>query len=120
MPKLMSAHLENHFPHLIIFHGDLPAGTVAQCHFFIPESEGRTRTYVLLFAQPKHPAFNLMKQQFLAVVKVVVDQDAAILSNIYPNAQQKIKLNNEVGMDWVHRNFDSFPSLVGPLLSKIG
>jgi hypothetical protein len=52
-----------------------------------------------------------MKQQFLAMVKVVVDRDAAILSNIYPNAPRKIKLNNEVGMDWVHRNFDSFPSL---------
>jgi hypothetical protein len=61
-----------------------------------------------------------MRQQFLAVVKVVVDQDAAILSNIYPNAPQKIKLNNEVGMDWVHRNFDSFPAVVEPLLSKMG
>ena len=109
MPKLIAAHLENHFPHLVIFHSEMPAGTVAQCHFFVPESEGRTRTYVLLFAQPKHPAFNLMKQQFLDVVKVVIEQDAAILSNIYPNAPRKIKLNNEVGMDWVHRNFDSFP-----------
>jgi phenylpropionate dioxygenase-like ring-hydroxylating dioxygenase large terminal subunit len=118
MPKIMSAHLENYFPHLIIFHSDMPAGIVAQCHFFIPESEGRTRTYVLLFAQPKHPAFNLMKQQFLAVVKVVVEQDAAILSNIYPNAPQKIKLNNEVGMDWVHRNFNSFPAITTPDLSR--
>jgi phenylpropionate dioxygenase-like ring-hydroxylating dioxygenase large terminal subunit len=118
MPKVMSAHLENYFPHLIIFHSEMPAGTVAQCHFFIPESEHTTRTYVLLFAQPKHPAFNLMKQQFLDIVKVVVDQDAAILSKIYPDAQRKIKLNNEVGMDWVDRNYYSFPSIDLPNLSK--
>jgi phenylpropionate dioxygenase-like ring-hydroxylating dioxygenase large terminal subunit len=118
MPEVMSAHLENYFPHLVIFHGELPAGTVAQCHFFIPEAEGRTRTYVLLFARLKHPAFNLMRQQFLDMVKVVVEQDAAILGNIYPNAPQKIKLNNEVGMDWVHRNFDSFPAIATPNLSR--
>jgi phenylpropionate dioxygenase-like ring-hydroxylating dioxygenase large terminal subunit len=118
MPKVMSAHLENYFPHLVIFHGELPAGTVAQCHFFIPESEEITRTYVLLFARIKHPAFNLMKQQFLDMVKVVVEQDATILNNIYPNAPQKIKLNNEVGMDWVHRNFDSFPAITTPNLSR--
>jgi Vanillate O-demethylase oxygenase C-terminal domain len=118
MPKLMSAHLENHFPHLVIFHSEMPAGTVAQCHFFIPESEGSTRTYVLLFARPKHPAFNLMKQQILEMVKVVVDQDAAILSKIYAGAQRKIKLNNEVGMDWVDRNYDSFPSIASPNLSR--
>jgi phenylpropionate dioxygenase-like ring-hydroxylating dioxygenase large terminal subunit len=118
MPEVMSAHLENYFPHLVIFHGELPAGTVAQCHLFIPGSEGITRTYVLLFARLKHPALHLMKQQFLDMVKVVVEQDAAILSNIYPNAPQKIKLNNEVGMDWVHRNFDSFPAIATPNLSR--
>jgi phenylpropionate dioxygenase-like ring-hydroxylating dioxygenase large terminal subunit len=118
MPKVLSAHLENYFPHLVIFHGNLPVGTVAQCHFFVPEAENKTRTYVLLFAQSKNPIFKLMSQQFLDVVKVVIDQDAAILTKIYPNAPQKIKLNNEVGMDWVHRNFESFPVVESPNLSR--
>ena len=116
MPKVLSAHLENYFPHFIIFHGDTLAGRVAQCHFFVPESPSQTRTYVLLFAQLKHPIFRLMKRQFLDIIQVVVEQDADILSKIYPNAPQKIKLNNEVGMDWVHRNFDSFPSLPDVLI----
>jgi phenylpropionate dioxygenase-like ring-hydroxylating dioxygenase large terminal subunit len=111
MPKVLSAHLENHFPHLVIFHSNMAAGTVAQCHFFVPESAQRTRTYALLFAQPKSPIFKLMGKQFLDMVKVVVEQDAEILSKIYPNSPQKIKLNNEVGMDWVHKNFDSFTSM---------
>ena len=95
MPKVLSAHLENYFPHLVIFHGDLSAGTVAQCHLFVPESEHKTRTYVLLFGQLKHPLFKLMGNNFLDVVKVVVEQDADILGKIYPHAPQKIKLNNE-------------------------
>jgi phenylpropionate dioxygenase-like ring-hydroxylating dioxygenase large terminal subunit len=117
LPKVMSAHLENYFPHLVIFHGNFMAGTVAQCHLFVPEAENRTRTYVLLFGQLKSPIFKLMRQQFLDVVKLVVQQDADILSKIYPDAPQKIKLNNEVGMDWVHRNFDSFPIIGSPSLS---
>jgi Vanillate O-demethylase oxygenase C-terminal domain len=110
MPKVLSAHLENHFPHLVIAHVTISAGIAAQCHLFIPESEHRTRTYVLFFGKPKHPIFKLMSKQFLKMAKVVVEQDVAILANIYPNAPQRIKLNNEVGMDWVHRNFENFPS----------
>ena len=111
MPKVLSAHLENYFPHLVIFHSDIAAGRIAQCHLFVPESPHRTRTYVLLFAQLKSPIFRLMRKQFLNIIQVVVEQDADILSKIYSGAPQKIKLNNEVGMDWVHRNFDSFPML---------
>jgi phenylpropionate dioxygenase-like ring-hydroxylating dioxygenase large terminal subunit len=118
MPKVLSAHLENHFPHLVIFRGTLAAGNIAQCHLFIPESPTKTRTYVLLFGQPKSPIFKLMNKQFLDAIKVVVEQDADILGKIYPDAPRKIKLNNEVGMDWVHRNFESFPSIASPNLSK--
>jgi phenylpropionate dioxygenase-like ring-hydroxylating dioxygenase large terminal subunit len=110
MPKVISAHLENYFPHLVIAHVTIAAGTVAQCHLFVPESEHRTRTYVLFFGISKSPIFKLMGKQFMNMAKVVVEQDADILSKIYPDAPQKIKLNNEVGMDWVRRNFEGFPS----------
>ncbi len=118
MPSVLSAHLENYFPHLVIFHGDLPAGTIAQCHLFIPEAEARTRTYVLFFGRAKNPLFKFMGKQGLKMAKIVVEQDAAILSKIYPDTPQKIKLNNEVGMDWVHRNFKSFPEITTPNLSR--
>jgi phenylpropionate dioxygenase-like ring-hydroxylating dioxygenase large terminal subunit len=108
LPSTISAHLENHFPAMVIFHGESSLGKVAQCHLFVPEAENRTRTYILLFGQAKHPAFNLMGRAYLNFGQVVVDQDADILGKIYPNAPQKIKLNNEVGMDWVRRNFETF------------
>ena len=118
LPSTFKAHLENHFPSLVIFHGEMPIGKAAQCHIFVPEAENRTRTYVLLFGQAKHPVFKLLGSTYLKFAKVVVDQDADILGKIYPDSPQKIKLNNEVGMDWVRRNFESFPEVVEPNLSK--
>ncbi len=118
LPHTIKAHLENHFPSLVIFHGEMPLGKAAQCHIFVPEAENRTRTYVLLFGQAKHPAFKVLGSTYLQFAKVVVDQDADILGKIYPQTPQKIKLNNEVGMDWVRRNFESFPTVLAPNLSR--
>lgn len=118
LPKVIKAHLENYFPSLVVAHFETGLGKVAQCHLFVPESEKKTRTYVLMFGQVKHPAFKALGSKFLNFAKVVVEQDTDILGKIYPNTPQKIKLNNEVGMDWVRRNFESFPNIVEPNLSK--
>lgn len=118
LPETIKAHLENHFPSLVIFHGEMPLGKAAQCHLFVPEAENRTRTYILLFGQAKHSAFKLLGKSYLKFGKVVVEQDADILGKLYSNTTQRIKLNNEVGMDWVRRNSESFPKVVGPNLSR--
>lgn len=118
LPDVIKAHLENHFPSLVIFHGETGLGKLAQCHLFVPESETRTRTYILLYGLAKSPAFKLMGKQFLNFAKVVVEQDANILHKLYPHSPRKIKLNNEVGMDWVRRNFENFPDVVEPNFSK--
>lgn len=119
LPDVIKAHLENHFPSLVIFHGETGLGKIAQCHLFVPESPRRTRTYILLYGLAKSPAFKLLRQSFLNFAKVVVEQDADILHKIYPNTPQQINLNNEVGMDWVRRNFASFPEIVEPNFSKL-
>ncbi|MBW4472050.1 MAG: Rieske 2Fe-2S domain-containing protein [Stenomitos rutilans HA7619-LM2] len=118
LPKVLTAHLENHFPSLVIFYGQSVLGKVAQIHIFVPESETQTRTYVLMYGISKHPLFNSLGKQFLNLAKVVVEQDSAILSKIYPHTPQRIKLNNEVGMDWVRRNFEQFPEAIEPNLSR--
>ena len=105
LPDVIKAHLENYFPSLVIFHGASPFGKIAQCHLFIPESSTKTRTYVLLFGEAKNPLAGLFKNQFLGLSKIVIEQDADILTKIYAATPQKIKLNNEVGMDWINRNF---------------
>lgn len=118
LPRVLTAHLENYFPSLVIFHGKTGLGKVAQIHLFVPESKTQTRTYVLMYGIPIHPAFKALGKKFLNFAKVIVEQDADILRKIYPNTPQKIKLNNEVGMDWVRRNFKSWPEIAEPNLSK--
>ena len=108
LPEVIEAHLENYFPSLVIFYGKSPFGKLAQCHLFVPESLTKTRTYILLFAEASNPLAKLLKNQFLEMSRVVVEQDAGILNKIYADAPQKIKLNNEMGMDWVNRNFTTW------------
>ena len=59
-----------------------------------------------------------MKKTFLSLSSTVIEQDADILNKLYPNQPQKIKLNNEVGMDWVRRNFKNWPRVAQPDLSR--
>ena len=75
-------------------------------------------SYVLMFALVKNPAFKALGQNFLNLAKIVVKQDADILRKISPNTRQKIKLNNEVGMDWARPNFKSWPEIAEPNFSK--
>jgi phenylpropionate dioxygenase-like ring-hydroxylating dioxygenase large terminal subunit len=118
LPKTLFPHLENFFPSLLVLHAESPLGLFKQCHIFVPESETRTRTYVLVFGQSNNPIFKLMKNNFLSLVNTIVEQDVDILSKLYADTPQKIRLNNEVGMDWVRRNFQNFPHIGEPNLSQ--
>lgn len=118
LPGVIPVHLENCFPSFVIFHGENPLGKIAQINFFIPESENYTRTYVLLYAIPKSPLFKLLEKQFLKFAKTITEQDADILSKLYQDMEQKIKLNNEIGMDWVKRNYANWPEVGQPCLTK--
>jgi hypothetical protein len=61
---------------------------------------------------------NMLRSSVLKLVDTVIQQNADILHKIYADTPQKIKLNNEVGMDWVRRNFENFPNIVAPNMSK--
>jgi phenylpropionate dioxygenase-like ring-hydroxylating dioxygenase large terminal subunit len=119
MPDALTTHLENHFPNLTIIHSVSPFGKVAQCQLFVPEKDTRTRIYVLLFIQLKASFLkHFIKKRFLEIGKVVIDQDMDMLTKIYPHTPQKIRLNNEVGIDWIKRNFNNFPKIVPPNVSS--
>jgi phenylpropionate dioxygenase-like ring-hydroxylating dioxygenase large terminal subunit len=121
LPKIMSTHLENFFPAIVLFHGTSFFGQFKQCHIFVPESATHTRTYVLVYTQANGNlgkiAARLLRSNMLQLIDSVIQQDADILAKIYPAAPQKVKLNNEIGLDWVHRNFQNFPTVVEPNLS---
>ncbi|GAA6617184.1 Rieske 2Fe-2S domain-containing protein [Scytonema sp. NUACC26] len=109
LPKVLEAHLENYFPCLGIMHGESSLFSLKECHFYIPESADRSRVGVLLFMKAHSPLAHLLKRNLLRLIDIVIEQDANILGKLYTNTVQHIKLNNEVGMDWVRRNFENFP-----------
>ena len=118
MPKVLQAHLENFFPCMGIMHGESPLLSLKECHFYIPESPNHSRVYVLMFMKAHIPIAHLLKGNLLRLIEIVIEQDADILSKLYANTPQHIKLNNEVGMDWVRRNYKNFPTVVEPNLSR--
>jgi phenylpropionate dioxygenase-like ring-hydroxylating dioxygenase large terminal subunit len=118
MPKVLEAHLENFFPFMGLLHGEDKLLSLKECHFYIPEADHQSRVFVLMYMKAHSPIAHLLKNNLLKLIDVVVDQDARILERIYANTPQRIKLNNEVGMDWVRRNFESFPAVVEPNLSR--
>jgi phenylpropionate dioxygenase-like ring-hydroxylating dioxygenase large terminal subunit len=118
MPKVLEAHLENFFPCMAVMHGESPIMSIKECHFYIPESLNQSRVFILMFVKAHSPIAHLIKGNLIKLVEVVIEQDADILGKIYPNVSQRIKLNNEIGMDWVRRNFDSFPEVGEPNFSR--
>lgn len=118
LPKVLEAHLENYFPFMGVMHGDNKLLSLKECHFYLPEASGRSRVFVLMYMRAHLPIAHLLKRNLLKLVDVVVEQDAKILSRIYPNTPQRIKLNNEIGMDWVRRNYEQFPDVTEPNLSR--
>lgn len=118
MPKVLEAHLENFFPFMGLMHGENKLLSLKECHFYLPEGDHRSRIFVLMYMKAHSPIAHLLKKNLLKLIDVVVEQDARILERIYADTPQRIKLNNEVGMDWVRRNFESFPAVVEPNLSR--
>lgn len=109
MPKVLEVHLENFFPFMGLMHAENKLLSLKECHFYLPETDNKSRVFVLMYMKAYSPIANLVKGNLLKLIDIVVQQDANILGKIYANTPQKIKLNNEVGIDWVRRNFDSFP-----------
>lgn len=118
MPKVLEAHLENFFPFMGLLHAEDKLLSLKECHFYCPEDAQRSRVFVLMYMKAHSPIAHLIKGNLLKLIDVVVEQDARILGKIYANVPQKIKLNNEIGMDWVRRNFESFPAVAEPNLSR--
>ncbi len=118
MPKVLAAHLENFFPFMGMVHGESPILDLKECHFYRPESERQSRVFVLVYIKAHSAIAHLIKRNLLKLINVVIEQDAEILGKLYPNRPQQIKLNNEVGIDWVRRNYQSFPAAIGPDLSR--
>lgn len=99
-PKVYTGEMEYAFPSTTVFATQVGIGKLAQCHILYPETETRTKTFVLCFAQwnplLKIPGLNfLAKKSYLKAVDQVVEQDTRAIANLYPREKPKIRLPKE-------------------------
>ncbi|MDZ4877244.1 MAG: hypothetical protein CLLPBCKN_006679 [Chroococcidiopsis cubana SAG 39.79] len=96
VPKSYTGTLEYAFPALATFRTRFPPGKILQVHVLYPETETRTKTFVLVYAKFNHPIFNtLLQRSMLNAVTTVVEQDTQVIENSYPRQPAKIRLPHE-------------------------
>lgn len=104
MPKTYSSTLEYAFPSITVFFAGAKLGKIAQVHIIYPETENRTKTFVLTFVKLKYPLLKLiLKNSILKAVTTVVDQDTTTIESLYSKEKPKIRLPNEEIMFYVEK-----------------
>ena len=109
LPKSINNQLEYAFPSTTLFSAEL--GTVNIIQFFIlyPETDNRTKTFVLFYGDWQNPLFNLpvvggvLKRSLLKATSKIVEQDSTTLESLYPSQKSKIRLPKEEIMFYVER-----------------
>ena len=96
IPDVMNNVLEYIFPSTQFFCLVSPDVETYQGHVLYPETESKTKTFILLYAKFRDPALkSLMQDSLLNAARIVVDQDAECLESLYPREPSKIRLPNE-------------------------
>ena len=95
VPKVMNNTLEYAFPSTTVLFGDTPIASIAQTHILYPETENRTKTFILFYAKFKNYLGKLLKNSFLQAASQVVKQDTTAVESLYPRQKPKIRLPNE-------------------------
>ena len=95
MPRTFTNYLEYSFPSTTAFLAKVPTGEFMEIHLLYPETENRTKTFVLTYAKFKNPLLKTLKKSFLKAVATVVEQDSTMAESLYPRQKPRIRLPNE-------------------------
>lgn len=96
IPKTLNNMLEYAFPSTTVVFAESPIGTVAQTHILYPETENRTKTFILFYAKAINPLMKfLFKKSFLEAAATIIEQDSTVIESLYPREKAKIRLPNE-------------------------
>ena len=111
-PKRYVNAFEYAFPSTTCLTADLPIGEVVSLFMLYPESENRTKTFVLVFART---AFTwlvpLLRKSSLAAFGLVVQQDAEMLGQLYARSPAKIRLPKEEVMYYAEKLYHNWPNV---------
>lgn len=113
-PQRYTNQFEYTFPSTTCITADLPIGLVTSLFMLYPESENKTRSFVLIFAKtPYRWLIPLMRSPTIKTFDLIVKQDADMLAQLYPSETPKIHLPNEEIMFRAQKLYHSWPD---PLL----
>ncbi|MGB7086643.1 MAG: hypothetical protein WBD47_13890, partial [Phormidesmis sp.] len=109
-PKRYINQFEYTFPSTTCLSADLPSGQVISLFMLYPESETRTKTFVLVFAKTAYRwLVPLLRSSALKAFGLVVDQDADMLVQLYERETPKIRLPKEEVMFYAEKLYRSWP-----------
>ncbi len=99
-PKTLNNEFEYSFPSTTSIVTTSFSGQIAQLFVLYPQKENQTKTFILLYAKPKHQwfgklIFSLFRNDFLKAFDLVIEQDTTTLENLYPSQKPKIRLPRE-------------------------
>jgi len=113
-PKTYRSELEYNFPSTTMFKALVDFGQIPQFYILYPETEHRTKTFVLCYGKWKNPLFQLpglsaiARRSLLKATAKVVEQDSATLESLYPFHKPKIRLPKEEIMRYVEKLYDEW------------
>jgi len=109
-PQQYTNQFEYHFPAIISLTTDLPLGRSVALNLVYPEAENRTRLIVLLYAQVGlKPLIPLIRASALPLYDQVLQQDAAMLEQLYPRETPKIRLQHDELLTVVEQLYNHWP-----------
>ena len=112
--KEISNELEYSFPSTTLFKSQLPLGELLQFFILYPETEKRTRTFVLSYANWKSPLLkvpgikNIIERSLLEAAAKIVEQDSSNVESLYPRQKAKIRLPKEEIMSYVEELYHNW------------
>ena len=101
IPKTYRSELEYSFPSTTMFRAEIGFGILPQFFILYPETETRTKMFVLCYGKWTSPFFQipglnkLAQKALLTAIAKVIDQDSVTLESLYPRQKSAIKLPNE-------------------------
>ena len=114
LPQEIFNELEYSFPSTTLFKAQLPLGELLQFFILYPETEKRTRTFVLSYANWKSPLLkvpgirNIIEKSLVESAAKIVEQDSINIESLYPRQKPKIKLPKEEIMSYVEKLYHNW------------